>query len=173
MNDTMTRTTTRDRDRLLDAVPLLHARVAVIICSVHKSIVSIVCVKFWMWRRRTEALVRIARAAVLRPETAVAARTVRVRVVLVAHARKEVNLVFAREEGRGNTVHGRVAPALCSREHAVSGDSAMLVTWVQTHLVVEPASGIEVLEEFCVCLAAPELHVGDLEVAPDCEMCQD
>lgn len=37
----------------------------------------------------------------------------------------------------------------------------------ETHLVVEPALRLEVLEEFGVGLAAPELEVADLEVAPD------
>lgn len=37
-----------------------------------------------------------------------------------------------------------------------------------THLVVEAAGTVEVLEEFCVRLVAPEVHARDLEVAPDC-----
>ena len=36
-----------------------------------------------------------------------------------------------------------------------------------THLVVEAALGFEVGEELAVRLAPPELHVRDLEVAPD------
>lgn len=35
-------------------------------------------------------------------------------------------------------------------------------------LVVEPAFGVEVVEEFGVGFGAPEVHVGDFEVGPDC-----
>ena len=38
-----------------------------------------------------------------------------------------------------------------------------------TYLVVEAAFGVEVLEVLRVDLASPELHVRDLEVAPDYE----
>ena len=37
-----------------------------------------------------------------------------------------------------------------------------------TDLVVEAACGVEVVEELGVGFAAPEVHVCDLEVAPDC-----
>lgn len=36
------------------------------------------------------------------------------------------------------------------------------------HLVVEATCLVEVFKEFRVNFAAPEVHVGDLEVAPDC-----
>lgn len=38
----------------------------------------------------------------------------------------------------------------------------------QTHLVVETAFRLEVVEELAIRLAAPEVHVRDLEIAPDC-----
>jgi hypothetical protein len=38
----------------------------------------------------------------------------------------------------------------------------------EAHLVVEPARLVEELEELGVDLAPPEVHVGDLEVGPDC-----
>ena len=40
---------------------------------------------------------------------------------------------------------------------------------VDAHLVVEPAFRLEVVEELRVRLTAPDLHVRDLEVTPDCE----
>lgn len=40
----------------------------------------------------------------------------------------------------------------------------------RTHLVVEAAGAVQVLEELRVHLVAPEVHARDLEVAPDC-MC--
>ena len=39
---------------------------------------------------------------------------------------------------------------------------------VAPSLVVEPARRVEVVEEFGVGFASPEIHAGDLEVAPDC-----
>lgn len=45
----------------------------------------------------------------------------------------------------------------------VGGDSGRI-----TCLVVEPARAVEAVEELAVCLAAPEVHARDLEVAPDC-----
>ena len=37
-----------------------------------------------------------------------------------------------------------------------------------THLVVKAALGLEVLEELAISLAAPQVHVCDLEITPDC-----
>ena len=39
---------------------------------------------------------------------------------------------------------------------------------IAAHLVVEPALAVEEVEELRVRLAPPEVHVRDLEVAPDC-----
>ena len=64
----------------------------------------------------------------------------------VSNIVEEVDLIFAREEGGADGMNRRVAPSL----------------------VVEPALGIEVLEELAVRLAAPEVEVSDLEIAPDC-----
>lgn len=63
------------------------------------------------------------------------------------------------------------APMLCTgasphrytrHEHKSAGDGR------QAHLVVEPALGLEMVEELAIRLAAPEVHVRDLEIAPDC-----
>jgi len=40
------------------------------------------------------------------------------------------------------------------------------------HLVVESALVIKVVEEISIRLAAPEVHIGNLEVTPDCD-CQE
>lgn len=40
--------------------------------------------------------------------------------------------------------------------------------WKQPkYLVIKTALGIKVIKELCVSFASPEVHVGDLEVAPD------
>jgi hypothetical protein len=36
-----------------------------------------------------------------------------------------------------------------------------------SHFVVESACGVEIVEEVCICGPAPEIHVCNLEVAPD------
>jgi hypothetical protein len=35
------------------------------------------------------------------------------------------------------------------------------------YLIIEPAFGFEIVKIFRVCLRAPEVHIGDFEIAPD------
>jgi hypothetical protein len=68
------------------------------------------------------------------------------RTDLVADLVEDVDAIFGKEERGCDAVHRRVAPAL----------------------VVETTLRIEVVEVGLVCLAAEEVHVCDLEIAPDC-----
>lgn len=114
---------------------------------------------------RTKVALRFAVALPARPRT-LAARAVNVRVVLVSDLVEEVDLVLVREQGHCDAVYRRVAPAL-----RANGGVSMSHVWASgrgTHLVVEAAGAVEVLEEFRVRLVAPEVHARDLEVAPDC-----
>jgi len=76
----------------------------------------------------------------------VALRTPLEGLVAVADIAEEVQLVLGREQRGADGVHGRVAPPL----------------------IVEPTRGVEVREELAVRLAAPEVEIANLKVAPDC-----
>ena len=78
---------------LLDAVPLPHAAVAVVV--------------------KAAAHLAVAFSALPR---AGAPRTVCVRVVLVPNLVEELDLVLRREQRGCDRVHRRVAPALCDGE---------------------------------------------------------
>ena len=122
---------------------------------------------------RTEALLDVAATLAALPR-AVALGTVRVRVVLVADLVEELDLVLALEERDRDTVDGRITPPLkrcfglgkrrVDYHYHARGRGRMTA-----YLVVEATLGVEELEVLRVGLAPPEIHVRDLEVAPDCE----
>jgi len=96
-------------------------------------------------QKRTETLALVARTPALLVRSLVLG-AVRVRVMLVSDIVEELDLVAGYKQRRSDGVYGCVAPAL----------------------VVEAALGVKVLEEGGVGGATPELHIGDLKVAPDC-----
>lgn len=72
----------------------------------------------------------------------------RERRVLVSNVLEKMQLILVCEEGRGDAVYRRIAPAL----------------------VVEPARLVEEVKEGGVGLAAPEVHVCDFKITPDCAL---
>lgn len=113
--------------RLLDPVPLAHARVPVVICTQTqtpppsapvdplRTKPSYTSNENKKGERQNPALTKtplhITRTPPALPR-ARPARAVRVRVVLVPDLVEELDLVLPREERRGDAVHGCVAPAL-------------------------------------------------------------
>jgi hypothetical protein len=82
--------------------------------------------------------------------------------VLIPNLVEKMYLVPWQEYPSSNAVDRCVTPTLDACQYACIVDEA------HVYLVVEPACGFEVLEEGGIRRPAPEIHVRNFEITPDC-----
>lgn len=151
------------RRRLLDAVPLLHAGVAVVVCRTlvldrggrrgrggHAPKLRSGLHEQWPAFHRPAPLGQCTYGLCSYPMS----------------SKKWIWSFFAKSAAA--MLCTGASPQRCAM-HVVSGEDEQFGREL-AHLVVESAGGVEVVEVLHVGLAAPEVHVGDFEVAPDCIM---
>jgi hypothetical protein len=117
----------------------------------------------WLRGTLTKAIPLITRAPTLCPHVIIQ-RTVAPIIMLVSNVFKEMNLIFPREYPGSNAVHRCIPPTL---DHERKWENVGQIT--NADLVIEPACGIEVIEECSICRTSPEIHVCDFKVTPDYE----
>lgn len=71
------------------------------------------------------------------------------------------NLIFLCKKRSSNAVHGRISPTLDQSLKKKTRRRG------ETNLIIEATFLVQEIEKFHICLAAPEIQVTNLKVAPD------
>jgi hypothetical protein len=166
------------------SLPLLHARVSVIICQAKQ------CQHLLKERGQiqddgqvdgllTEAPLLITRTLPPRPVDLLL-RTMYIRIMFVPHLFEEVNFILGGKEPDAEAVYGSVTPSLKRKarirsavdqgetkevgDEAAEGGQKMIR---KKYLVIESAFRVKILKESRVNLPSPIIHISDFKVTPD------
>ena len=88
-------------------------------------------------------------------------------VMLVPDILEKVNLIPVQEESSGNAMHYCVSPSL---KELISVTPRWRGRVWGTYLIVEAPGSVEVVEVLCVRFSAPEIHISDFKIAPNCTL---